>query len=43
MHIDFVIPMWVVWTVGAIAGVITLALAAVGVFFINAFKDYRLF
>lgn len=39
MHIDFVIPPWVLWGAGAVAALITIGLAAIGAWVMYIFPD----
>lgn len=37
-----VVPVWLLWLMGGVLGLVVLALAALGVMFVLMFKDFRL-
>ena len=40
MHLAFTIPVWLIWSVGIVAGIAVLLLATLGVVFLN-FVSHR--
>ena len=43
MEVAFTIPVWLLWTVGIVGGLAILGLAALGLYFIVAFWNWRPF
>ena len=40
MNIAFTIPVWLIWVLGVIGGIIVIALAVVGFIFIKAWSGF---